>query len=200
MSAHAKVPEAYHHGDLRAALVQLALEDVEKSGPEAVNVSALARRLRVSQPAPYRHFIDRDALLAAVATEAFRIFGAVLHQSVVDVLPERRLARICAAYVDFGRQRNGVYRLMFDSRIVASAKSDCELTSVAQASFQRLIEVLAASGNPGDEVVRGRQALGIWSSLHGIVTLEHWGFLHGHGALGAPIDELVSDVASRSRP
>ena len=70
----------YHHGDLRDALVQAALREVERGGPEAVSISALAKKLGVSQPAPYKHFADREALLAAVTAEAFRQFTAMLRE------------------------------------------------------------------------------------------------------------------------
>src|SRR5450759_546654 len=56
----------YHHGDLRDALVQAALQEAEQGGAEAISIKALAKKLGVSQPAPYRHFADREALLAAV--------------------------------------------------------------------------------------------------------------------------------------
>jgi AcrR family transcriptional regulator len=71
----------YHHGDLRDALVRAALQEAELGGPEAINISALAKKLGVSQPAPYRHFADREALLSAVTAEAFRQFNATLPRS-----------------------------------------------------------------------------------------------------------------------
>jgi hypothetical protein len=55
-----KAPDTYHHGDLREALVQAALQDAEQGGPEAISLKALAKKLGVSQPAPYRHFADRE--------------------------------------------------------------------------------------------------------------------------------------------
>ena len=71
----------YHHGDLRDALVQAALAEAEQGGPEAISLKALAKQLGVSQPAPYRHFADREALLEAVTAEAFRQFNAILRES-----------------------------------------------------------------------------------------------------------------------
>src|SRR6185437_525860 len=61
-----KPQNTYHHGDLRGALVQAALREAERGGPEAISIKALAKELGVSQPAPYRHFADRGALLEAV--------------------------------------------------------------------------------------------------------------------------------------
>src|SRR5207302_1476320 len=72
----------YHHGDLRDALVQTALDEVELGGPEAISISALAKRLGVSQPAPYKHFSDRESLLVAVTAAAFRQFSAMLREQI----------------------------------------------------------------------------------------------------------------------
>ena len=77
-----KPVNTYHHGDLRDALVQAALVEAEQGGPEAISLKALAKQLGVSQPAPYRHFADREALLEAVTAEAFRQFNAVLRESI----------------------------------------------------------------------------------------------------------------------
>src|ERR1700756_282314 len=79
---------AYHHGDLRDALVQAALREAEQGGPEAISIKALAKKLGVSQPAPYRHFADREALLQAVTAEAFRQFNAVLAEAITK--PSKR--------------------------------------------------------------------------------------------------------------
>jgi len=85
---------AYHHGDLREALVRAALREAERGGPESISLKALARQLGVSQPAPYRHFADRDALLAAVTAEAFRQFNTVLRESMRRPSKRSKLSRI----------------------------------------------------------------------------------------------------------
>src|SRR3989442_12520138 len=77
-----KPPDTYHHGDLRDALVQAALQDAEQGGPEAISLKALAKKLGVSQPAPYRHFADREALLEAVAATAGRQLNAILREAI----------------------------------------------------------------------------------------------------------------------
>ena len=83
MARTARKPlNTYHHGDLRDALVQAALREAEQSGPESISLKALAKGLGVSQPAPYRHFADREALLAAVTAEAFRQFSAMLREAI----------------------------------------------------------------------------------------------------------------------
>jgi len=119
-----KALNAYHHGDLRDALVQAALQEVELGGPEAINISALAKKLGVSQPAPYKHFADRETLLVAVTAEAFRQFSAMLRASIVKPSKRSKLSRFAQLTLDFGLRRNGVYRLMFASRVMACASSD----------------------------------------------------------------------------
>ncbi len=135
---------AYHHGDLRDALVQAALKEAEQGGPEAISIKALAKKLGVSQPAPYRHFADREALLAAVTAEAFRQFSAALRCSIEKPSKRSKLSRFAQATLDFGLQRNGIYRLMFASRMMACASKDSELHAAAMETFVCLLEALEA--------------------------------------------------------
>src|SRR5947208_16483570 len=89
-----RVPRrAYHHGDLRRVLVDEALRLVADGGPEAVNIREIARRAGVSPGAPFRHFPDRQALLAAVAEEAQRRFRAEIELALRDAPAEDPLGR-----------------------------------------------------------------------------------------------------------
>jgi len=90
----------YHHGDLRGALVQAALKEAEQGGPEAISIKALAKQLGVSQPAPYRHFADREALLAAVAAEALRQFCATLRAAIEKPSKRSKLSRLARATLE----------------------------------------------------------------------------------------------------
>src|SRR5258708_39607998 len=92
-----KAPDTYHHGDLRDALVQAALQEAERGGPEAISIKALAKKLGVSQPAPYRHFADRGALLEAVTAEAFPQFNAVLRGAGGKPAKQSKLPRLAQA-------------------------------------------------------------------------------------------------------
>src|SRR5258708_1683926 len=159
---------AYHHGDLRDALVQAALQGVELGGPEAVNISALAKRLGVSQPAPYRHFADREALLAAVTAEAFRQFSATLRESIRKPSKRSKLSRIAQTTLAFGLRRNGIYRLMFASRTLAGAPEGSELRNAAMETFGLVLEALGASAVG---FLRERHALTFWAAVHGVVML-----------------------------
>jgi AcrR family transcriptional regulator len=185
----------YHHGDLRDALVQAALHEVELGGPEAVNISALAKKLGVSQPAPYRHFADREALLTAVTAEAFRQFSAGLRESITKPSKRSKLSRLAQAALAFGLRRNGIYRLMFASRIMACAPKDGELHKAATETFALVLEALEA---PAIGLLRERHALQIWAALHGVVMLAEQGLLTGQLA-HVTREELVEDIVEQTK-
>jgi AcrR family transcriptional regulator len=186
--------DSYHHGDLRDALIKSALEEAELGGPEAVNISSLAKKLGVSQPAPYRHFADREALLTAVATEAFREFNGVLRDAIKKRSKRSKLSRIARATLDFGLRRNGIYRLIFASRWKADAPLDGELRRAALEAFDL---VVAALDVPAVGFLRERHALTIWAGVHGVVMLAEQGLLTGKIA-HTNIDGLVEDMVEQT--
>ena len=188
-----KATDAYHHGDLRAALVAAAVRQIEQSGAEAVSMKALAQSLGVSQPAPYRHFPDREALLVAVAVESFRAFSAALRAAAEAATARATLRAMAGAYVVFGREHVHLYRLMFASRLLPSSTPESELSVVAKESFELLLEAVRAGG-AGAEARRA--ALGIWASLHGIVMLDAEGLLSPHIMADVQVDRLVRDVVT----
>ena len=186
---------AYHHGDLRDALVQSALRQVELGGPESVSISALAKQLGVSQPAPYKHFADREALLATVTAEAFRQFMATLREAIAKPSKRSKLSRFAHATVEFGLRRNGIYRLMFASRIIVSAPKSSELHGVAMDTFVLLVDALEA---PAVGFLRERSALKIWAALHGVVMLAEQGLLTGKLAQTSR-EELVEEIVEQTK-
>ncbi len=185
----------YHHGDLREALIKAALQEAERNGPEAISIKALAKKLGVSQPAPYRHFSDREALLGAATAEAFRQFSAELRASIEKPSKRSKLSRFARATLEFGLRRNGIYRLMFASRVMACAAKDSELHLAAMETFALLLEALEA---PAVGLIRERHALKIWASLHGVVMLAEQGLLTGQVA-GATREELVEDIVAETK-
>ena len=190
-----KPQNTYHHGDLRDALVQAALREAEQGGPEAISIKALARQLGVSQPAPYRHFADREALLAAVTAEAFRQFSAALRASIDRPSKRSKLSRLARATLTFGLERNGIYRLMFASRVMACAPKDSELHGAAMETFALVLEALEA---PAIGLLREQHALQIWAALHGVVMLAEQGMLTGHVA-GTTREQLVEDIVAQTK-
>jgi AcrR family transcriptional regulator len=190
-----KALNAYHHGDLRDALVQAALQQVELDGPESISISALARKLGVSQPAPYKHFADRETLLTAVTAEAFRQFSTMLREVLEKPSKRSKLSRFAQVTLDFGLRCNGIYRLMFASRIIACASKGSELNIATMETFDLLLEALEA---PAVGLLRERSALKIWAALHGVVMLAEQGLLTGQVA-HVSREELVEDIVQEAK-
>jgi AcrR family transcriptional regulator len=195
MSQPARKPlNTYHHGDLRDALVHAALREAELGGPEAISIKAMAKKLGVSQPAPYRHFADRDALLSAATAEAFRQFSAMLREQISKPSKRSKLSRFAQATLAFGLRRNGIYRLMFASRTMACASKGSELHTAAMETFALVLEALEA---PAVGLLRERHALQIWAALHGVVMLAEQGLLTGKVA-NISREELVEDIVQQT--
>ncbi|WP_095203405.1 TetR/AcrR family transcriptional regulator [Mesorhizobium carmichaelinearum] len=187
-----RVGRPYHHGDLRAALIHAAFREVERLGPEGVSLKALAHTLGVSQPAPFRHFIDREALLSAVAVEGFHAFSKAL-EAAAAAEGSTALASMASAYVRFGREHIGLYRLMFGSRLLACAVPNSDLSQAALASFALLEAKVTSALTPSSA---RKKALGVWAALHGLVMLDHEQLLSGDLAKGIEIESLIDDVVT----
>jgi AcrR family transcriptional regulator len=184
----------YHHGNLRAALVDAALELVEREGAEALTLRAVARAAGVSPAAPYRHFTDKRALLAAVAEEGFRLLASAL-RGAGDAGPDPR-ARVRArglAYVGFATRHPSHFRVMF-GRELADRSGYPGLQDAAQAAFDALVEGVMDAQKAGAMREGDPRELGLtaWAAMHGLAML----FLDGRlqSLYGHPIEELVATV------
>ena len=173
---------AYHHGDLRRTLLRIARDQIAESGAHAVSLASLARSAGVSQPAPYRHFADRDALLEAVATEGFEEFTAALTAAAAAGGRGGALKAMALAYVAFGEANIELYRLMFASRLVPETSTGSALDTAAAGAFNRLREALSVT-TPANRVEDEAQL--IWGQLHGLVMLK------ADGLIRRPLAELV---------
>ncbi len=172
MSAVAKAK--YHHGDLRRDLLRVARKEIALHGAHGVSLASLARLAGVSQPAPYRHFADRGALLEGVAAEAFEAFTRSLVDAMGSSPPIEALASLALAYVEFGEANTEIYRLMFASRLTPQAATGGELDSASNASLDVLrTAVAAAYPTDGSDDI----AFSIWAQLHGLVMLKADGFV-----------------------
>ena len=117
----------YHHGDLRPALLRAAAKILEKEGTGAISLRELARRTGVSHTAPYRHFADREALLAALAEEGFALLGGDLEG--------KAWREQAVAYVRFALANPERFRLMFTRPVPAALSRLVEGDAVAQATW-----------------------------------------------------------------
>ena len=162
---------AYHHGELREALVAAGLSILEEGGdPSALGLREAARRAGVSAMAPYRHFPDKEALLAAVATVGFERLSAALESA--DRRGEGEEAKREAlyaqgeAYVAFACAQPGLFRLMFAARASGSRPQDlCDASAAAYAVLSDRVATLVPPATAAEEALRS------WALVHGIASL-----------------------------
>lgn len=155
----------YHHGDLRRALVEAALDALAESGTDALGLRQLARRVGVSAAAPYRHFRDRQSLIQAVAAAGFDRFLHTLEAARSAGSASEQLADMAEAYIGFALANPALYRLMFSSAL--GAFEDPELRRAADASYASLA-VAAARVDPD---APGEAAISAWAFAHGLSML-----------------------------
>jgi AcrR family transcriptional regulator len=106
----------YHHGDLRAALLDTAVELIDERGVRNFSLAEASRRLGVTVSAPYAHFGDRDELLAAVTVDAYELFYAELAREIVRFRkPADRLAAVARAYVRFAGTHHALFEVLFEA-------------------------------------------------------------------------------------
>jgi AcrR family transcriptional regulator len=185
-----KAENAYHHGDLRAALIAAARHVLETARPEEITLKSLALRLGVSQPAPYRHFANRDALLAAVAADGFERFRDSLVAARDEAGKNEAFLQSCLAYLEFARANRGVYRLMFASQLLREV-DDAPLDRAVSAAFDFLLEGVARTAPP--ERMRAI-AVWIWSTLHGLAMLEAEGLAGGPASADVSPEDVVRQM------
>jgi AcrR family transcriptional regulator len=155
----------YHHGDLRDALISLALETLEKSGPEELTLRGLAERAGVSGMAPYRHFADKTALLRAVAAHGFAILKEDFKAVDDPANPRRAIEAFGLAYARFVLERPGLFRLMFDGPPLLSVEEmDADPDNSYNLLGQRLAQVVPAAR-------RRIAAVAFQSIVHGFCVL-----------------------------
>jgi len=170
----------YHHGNLREALIQAALDLIAKKGPAGFTFADAARSAGVSPAAPYRHFRDRDALMADVARRGFELFAAYLDRAWDDGRPEPFAAfeNVGRAYLAFARGEPAYYSAMFEAGL--SFDGDPALRQAADRSFavlRRASESLCARLPPEKRPPSLMMSLHVWALAHGIASL----FARGDG-------------------
>lgn len=182
----------YHHGNLRAALVEAALGLVEREGVEALTLRGAARLAGVSPAAPYRHFADKRALLASVAEEGFRLLAAALRNTEGEGPRERFRAR-GAAYVGFATGHPAHFRVMF-GRELADRERYPGLREAAKAAFDALVEGMSEAQQAGVVREGDPREIGLtaWCAMHGLSTLLLDGRLQA--MYDHSIDELTTLV------
>jgi AcrR family transcriptional regulator len=183
--------EHYHHGDLRRALLDASLELISKEGFAALSLREVARRAGVTHAAPYRHFADKEALLAAVAEEGFRAMTARMRQVMArEPTPMRRLMACGVAYVLFAVENAAHFRVMFGPHFTRPlVPSDAQ---EAGNSFKVLMDAILEAQRAGEIREGEPQALALtcWSLVHGLASLWVDGLL-AHTGMSMGVEALA---------
>jgi AcrR family transcriptional regulator len=183
----------YHHGNLREALIHAAVRTIDRQGVEALTLRSVGAAVGVSRTALYRHFSDKDTLLAAVAAEGFRTFRTAL----VDAWAEagRGLPGLVAmgrAYVGFALTYPSHYRVMFGG-YVRGAANDSDLARAGSAAFRALLDAIVELQEAGalrrDDAVM--QSHLVWATVHGVAMLVIAGTL----GPSAPVADVLATYA-----
>ncbi len=182
LSAKNLEKRAYHHGDLRNALVDAAVAAARRDGPGAVLLRDIARQVGVSHNAGYRHFASRDDLLAAVSERGLAELAANMKKGL-DRCPKRRdpraqarqqLRAIGHAYVEFAVAEPGLFRTIWAAAAYPVAKPE-EGMSVAITSDPYLLlnavldDLVAVGAIP--KARRPYSETAAWAAVHGLATL-----------------------------
>lgn len=183
----------YHHGNLRAALIEAGLQALERTDASDLSLRAIARDVGVSANAAYRHFADKQGLLSAMAAEGFRRFSAAQQEALRQ--EPQGTGTTCStatghAYIAFAQAHPALYRLMFGH--LFSEHRDPELLAASMAAFHGLVASSAQDMrvDPSDERALVT-AIARWSLVHGLSHL----LLDGQLAMfGDRVDQLVSRV------
>lgn len=164
----------YHHGNLREALVKAALDLISQKGPAGFTFAEAARAAGVSAAAPYRHYRDRDALIADVGRQGFQAFARALESAWGGGKPNARAAfdRVGHAYLHFARTEPAYFAAMFESGLSGADYPEMAVEgdrafAILRSACEALAETVPKERRPPAMMM----ALHIWSLSHGIASL-----------------------------
>jgi AcrR family transcriptional regulator len=165
---------SYHHGDLKNALIKAGVEILASKGLGGLSLRKVAKQAGVSHAAPYSHFSDKQALIAAISTEGFKQLYVQI-ESVIEMHqadPETLLIETAWAYVQFALNEPDRFKLMFSS-VLEKEKEYAEFVEISQKNFSQLVKIVEACQqigilkNGASDVV----AVSVWSTVHGFTSL-----------------------------
>jgi AcrR family transcriptional regulator len=186
----------YHHGDLKRVVIETAQAMLREDKGWQFTLREVARRAGVSHAAPYKHFPDKSALLAELATLGFHQLGEAIAAALSRPLRSARAEFIAAAkaYIHFGTANPSLYRLMFSGDVDKTAFAD--LDAAGTAAFAGLLGILERGQQSGafkQQPVRG-QAAAAWALVHGFTMLAIDGQLLPEKVGAKPIDAVLTSM------
>jgi AcrR family transcriptional regulator len=164
----------YHHGDLKNALIRAGVEILSKDGVRGLSLRQVAQKAGVSHTAPYSHFADKQALIAAISTEGFRIIYEKLDDAIrrYQGNPLRQLVEGAYAYIQFALSDPAHFKMTL-SGVLEREKDYPAFVEMSQKSYGRVVQIVETCQAAG-LVRRGPvdvEAVSVWSMVHGFVSL-----------------------------
>jgi AcrR family transcriptional regulator len=190
----------YHHGDLKNALIKAGIEILSQEGVGVLSLRRVAQRAGVSHAAPYAHFADKQALIAAISTEGYRKLYEKLElvQRLYDGDPLRQLVEAAWVYTGFALDDPGHFKITFSS-MIAREKDYPAFVEMSQKSFAVVIKIVGTcqqagifAPGPTDAV-----AVSVWSLVHGFVSLLLEGQISHTLTERMPVREMLLFVLNR---
>ena len=183
----------YHHGNLRRAVLDGALAEIEARGPAALSMREIARRAGVSHAAPAHHFGDKSGVLSAIAADGYRLLADTTGRAL-DETGEMLL--VGRAYIQFALAHRGHFEVMFRPELYRA--DDPEVTEARDAAAEVLFRAVRQALGPGasEEDVWGGVAAA-WSFTHGFATL--WLNRNFYEEIGDDPDAVAAMAASAAR-
>jgi AcrR family transcriptional regulator len=181
----------YHHGDLRAALIETAVELIDERGLRHFSLAEASRRLGVTVSAPYAHFADREALLAAVTVHAYELFYAEVEREVDRFRkPADRLAAVARSYVRFAGTHRTLFEALFAHGVDKSRHP--EVDAAKRPLDEAFVNCVRALG--GSKAASKNLAVAVEATAHGHAML----LVDGDFGDGNEAVEVAAERAARA--
>ncbi len=164
----------YHHGDLENALIRAGVEILSKEGIEGLSLRKVAKRVGVSYAAPYAHFKDRQALIAAISTEGFKQLYNALDAAIsaYPTNPKQQLKKGACAYIQFAMDNTDIFKIMF-SGVLEKERDYPSFVEISHKTFARVVDVVRACQEADilPSAPAELMAVSVWGQVHGIISL-----------------------------
>ena len=164
----------YHHGDLKNALIQAGVKILAREGVSGLSLRKVAKQAGVSHAAPYSHFADKQALIAAISTEGFK----QLHVRIEEIIsvnknnPAALLVETAWAYMQFALNEPDRFKLMFSS-VLEKEKEYPDYVQYSQQNFSQIVEIVKIC--QAEKILRTDSpeltTVSVWSAVHGLIML-----------------------------
>jgi len=186
----------YHHGDLKNTLIKAGIEILSKEGVSGLSLRKAARKAGVSHAAPYAHFTDKQALIAAIALDGYgKIYTRI--EEVVNQYPDEPLKQLLQsawAYMQFGLESPAHYKITF-SGLIENEKNYPELVEVTRRSLAVIQKIIAdcqsAKILSASEYTAEVDAISLWGLIHGLVSLVIEGQISNNLMKRTPPKEMI---------